>query len=245
MQTMSHRLKTARAWIVHAYTATGLIAAFAALRALLDGDAHTVFLWQGLALFIDATDGPFARRWQVSLWTPSFSGRKLDDIVDYINYTLVPILFAYHFGLVTGMGTAVLPIVLMASAYGFCQEESKTDDGYFTGFPSYWNVAIFYLYLLGAGPRVTALVLGVLGVLVFVPVKYLTWKSPVLQRVTFVLGMIWSVILTGLVIWFEAVPQWIVWFSLLYPAYYLGVSFYLYISHAKHTCPVHSKNAYK
>lgn len=229
---MSTRFKTIRAWLVHFYTATGLIATFGAFRALLDGDAHTVFLWQGVALFIDATDGPFARRWEVTRWIPSFSGRKLDDIVDYINYTLIPMLFAYHFGMVTGVGVSVLPAVLMASAYGFCQTASKTDDGYFTGFPSYWNLVIFYLYILGAVPWLSAIVLGVFAVLVFVPVKYLTWKSPVLHQLTFVLSMIWCVIMAGVLVWFDAVPQRVVWLSLLYPAYHIGVSFYLYVRRA-------------
>ena len=229
---MNERHKTARAWLVHFYTATGLIATFAAFRAVLDGDAHTVFLWLGVALFIDATDGPFARRWEVTRWTPTFSGRKLDDIVDYINYTLIPIVFAYHFGVVTSVGIVVLPVVLMASAYGFCQEVAKTDDGYFTGFPSYWNIVIFYLYLLGAAPWVSAMVLGMFAALVFVPVKYLTWKSPVLHRLTLVSSMIWCVMMAGLVIWFDAAPQWVVWLSVLYPVYHIGVSFYLYVRRA-------------
>lgn len=227
---MSEKFKIIRAWLVHFYTATGLIATFAAFRALLAGDAHTFFMWLGVALFIDATDGPLARRWEVTRWASSFSGRKLDDIVDYINYTLMPIFFAYHSGMVSGVGAAVLPVVLMASAYGFCQESAKTTDGYFTGFPSYWNLVIFYLYLLGAAPWVSALVLGVFAVLVFVPVEYITWKSPQLRRLTFVLSMIWCVIVAGLMLWFDAVSQWVVWLSLLYPAYHIGVSFYLYIS---------------
>lgn len=221
--------KVARAWLVHAYTATGLVVALAAFRALLAGDAHAFFLWQGAALFIDATDGPFARRWEVTRWTPAFSGRKLDDIVDYINYTLLPVFFAYHMGMVTGVGTVVLPVVLVASAYGFCQTRAKTDDGYFTGFPSYWDLLVFYLYLLGAGPGVTAFVLSLFAVLVFVPVKYLTWKSPVLRRLTLVLSMVWSVMLAALLLWFEAAPRWLAWVSLLYPAYHMGVSFYLYL----------------
>ena len=229
---MSENFRIARAWLVHLFTAMGLIATFAAFRALLDGDAHSVFLWLCVAIFIDAADGPLARRWEVTRWTPAFNGRKLDDIVDYINYTLIPILFAYHFGVVTSVGIVVLPVVLMASAYGFCQEVAKTDDGYFTGFPSYWNIVIFYLYLLGAAPWVSATVLGVFTVLVFVPVKYLTWKSPVLHRLTLVSSMIWCVMMAGLVIWFDAAPQWVVWLSVLYPVYHTGVSFYLYVRRA-------------
>ncbi len=181
---MKNGFNITRAWLVHFYTATGLIAAFLAFRALLDGNAHTVFLWLGLALFIDATDGPLARRWEVRRWIPTFNGRKLDDIVDYINYTLIPMIFAYQFGIVTGLGMVVLVVVLMVSAYGFSREEAKTDDGYFTGFPSYWNLLIFYLYLLNLAPWVSAVVLGAFAVLVFIPVKYLTWKSPVLPRLT-------------------------------------------------------------
>jgi phosphatidylcholine synthase len=223
---MGNKLKTARAWLVHAYTAAGLIAAFAAFQAMLAGNVQTVFLWLGAALFIDATDGPFARRWQVTKWTPGFSGRKLDDIVDYINYTLIPVLLIYTSGMVEGPGTAVLPLVLIASAYGFCQTDAKTEDGFFTGFPSYWNILVFYLFLLDTGPGLTALVLGLFAVLVFVPVKYLTWKSPILPGLTLALSVIWSVSLVGLLIWFETAPAWAVRVSLLFPLYHLGASFY-------------------
>ena len=226
---MKNGFNIARSWLVHFYTATGLIAAFLAFRALLDGNARTVFLWLGLALFIDATDGPLARRWEVSRWIPTFNGRKLDDIVDYINYTLIPMIFAYQFGIVTGLGMVVLVVVLMVSAYGFSQEEAKTDDGFFTGFPSYWNLVIFYLYLLNVAPWVSAVVLGFFAVLVFIPVKYLTWKSPVLPRLTILLSLIWFGFLAGLMLFFEDAPSWLLWVSLLYPVYHFGVSFYLYL----------------
>src|ERR1043165_1101811 len=36
----------------------------------------------------------------------------------------------------------------LASAYGFSQTNAKTDDGFFLGFPSYWNIVAFYLYVL-------------------------------------------------------------------------------------------------
>lgn len=226
---MNKGLNIARAWLVHFYTATGLIAAFQALRALLDGNAHTVFLWLGLALFIDATDGPLARQWEVRKWIPTFNGRKLDDIVDYVNYTLIPMLVAYQFKIVTGPGSIILMAVLIISAYGFSQEEAKTDDGYFTGFPSYWNLIIFYLYLLDLGPWVSGVVLGAFAVLVFIPVKYLTWKSPVLPRLNFILSLMWFGFLASFMLWFEDVPRGAIWVSLLYPAYHFGLSFYLYL----------------
>lgn len=219
-----------RAWAVHIYTSLGLLAAFLALRALFAGNAQHVFIWLGVALFIDATDGPFARRWQVQRWTPDFNGRKLDDITDYINYTFIPMLFAYRFGMVAGAGVPVLGLVLVASAYGFCQEVAKTDDGYFTGFPSYWNIAIFYLYLLGAHPTLTALALATLAILVWVPIKYVTWKIKPLRRLTLGLSFLWSLSLLALLITFDAAPALLLWASLLFPVYYFGLTLYLHFT---------------
>jgi hypothetical protein len=61
------------------------------------------------------------------------------------------------------------------------------------------------------------------------PVKYLTWKSPFLPRLTMLLSLIWFGFLAGLMLWFEIVPQWAVWLSLLYPVYHIGASFYLHL----------------
>ncbi len=234
---MNIRLSTAKAWLVHLYTASGLIAAFGAFQALLSGDARTVFLWQGAALLIDATDGPLARRWEVRRWTPSFDGRKLDDIVDYLNYTFIPVLFAYRFELVSSSWMAVLPLILIASAYGFCQQQAKTEDGYFTGFPNYWNLVIFYLYLFKVQGGAAAAILAVFAVLIFIPVKYLTWKSPVLPRLTMALSLVWFGTLGAMLLCSEALPDWFVWVSLIYPAYHLGVSFFLYLRQLSHSAP--------
>ena len=41
-------------------------------------------------------------------------------------------------------------------AYGFNTDVAKTDDHYYTGFPSYWNVVALYAYALRVSPEVTA-----------------------------------------------------------------------------------------
>lgn len=222
------RLKVLRAWAVHVYTSLGLLAAFMALRALVMGQAHQVFIWLGVALFIDASDGPLARRWQVRQWTPNFNGRKLDDITDYINYTLIPVLFAYRFNMLPSAAVPVLGLVLIASAYGFCQEAAKTDDGYFTGFPSYWNLAVFYLYLFRAHPTISAASLATLAIMVWIPFKYPTWKSKPLRRLTFGLSVLWGLSLLALLITFDRAPALLLWGSFLFPVYYLALTFYLY-----------------
>lgn len=227
----NQRLLTLRAWGVHFYTSLGLVAGFFALRALLAHAAQQFFIFLAIALWIDATDGTLARRWDIRRWTPGFDGRKLDDITDYLNYTFLPVCFAYRFGLVEGpLGMFVLAVVLISSAYGFCSVAAKTPDHYFTGFPSYWNIMIFYLYLFDWPVWANTLTLALFAALVWVPVKYVNWQTEICQRWTLIGALIWGVALLFLLLTFTAAPPWLLWGSLLYPVYHFGLSFYLYIS---------------
>ena len=38
--------------------------------------------------------------------------------------------------------------MVLASSYQFCRVDAKTDDHFFLGFPSYWNIVAFYVYVL-------------------------------------------------------------------------------------------------
>lgn len=223
------RFKVARAWLVHFYTALGNIAAFCALIAIIDQNPRNVFIWLSIAIFIDSTDGVLARRWEVSRWTPRFDGRKLDDITDYLTYVFIPMFFAYEYGIVSGMGMVSLGIVLLAAAFGFCQDWAKTEDGFFTGFPNYWNIVVLYLYWLKLPVDVNALILLVLAFMVFVPIKYVyATKTRFWRPTTLVLGVIWGLILIFLLANFESPNPWLFWISFFYPVYYTALSFYLH-----------------
>ena len=50
-------------------------------------------------------------------------------------------------------GGVVAAIPLLASCYQFCRTDAKTDDHFFLGFPSYWNIVAFYVVVLGAVDR--------------------------------------------------------------------------------------------
>ena len=60
---------------------------------------------------------------------------------------------------------------LLASAYQFCRVDAKTEDHFFLGFPSYWNIVAFYVDRPGPQPDHRGVLL-VCAVLVFVPVSY-------------------------------------------------------------------------
>lgn len=217
-----------RAWAVHFYTSLGLIAGLLALIAIAEGRPRDVFIFLGLALWIDSTDGMLARGWGVVTWTPNFDGRKLDDITDYLNYVFIPVFFIYRFELVSGVWTLVLPLVLLASAYGFCQKAAKTDDGYFTGFPSYWNVLAFYFYLIGGPPALTGLLLLFFAAMVFVPIKYVyPSRTPVLRPFNIGLGFFWFLIVCIIMVDFYHPDPSLVYLSLIYPVYYTVLSIYV------------------
>ncbi len=221
-------LNKVRAWMVHLYTATGLLIAMLALASIVAGDAHRAFIYLGIALFIDATDGAMARRWQVKVWAPFFDGRKLDDITDYINYTFLPAFFAYQFGLVSGpVGVVVLGAVVLSGVYGFCQSAAKTSDGFFTGWPNFWNLLIFYLYIFNRSPEFNAVVLAVCAVLIFVPIKYVSFSTRPLRRLTRVMSLLYGVVLYFMVVGLRDTHPALLLLSLVFPFYYLVLSLLL------------------
>src|SRR5262249_51856422 len=133
-----------------------------------------VFVLMLVATLVDCTDGPMARAVRIREAVPGFDGRRLDDLVDWLTYTCLPLLFVWKAGILGDFSGWWLIAALMASAYGFCQVAIKTSDGYFLGFPSYWNIVALYLYAMQPVPSWTSLALIlILSVLTFVPLRYL------------------------------------------------------------------------
>lgn len=222
------------AWSVHLYTALGAVLGFLALEAIVREQYALAFLWMAAATFIDSTDGTLARRFRVKQVLPNFDGARLDDIVDYLNYVLVPIVLAYHAGLVPSgtFGRLVCAAPLLASGYGFCQSDAKTDDHFFKGFPSYWNIVVFYLYALSTPAWANVALLVGLSILVFVPIRYLyPSRNPTAQKTTYALGILWALVLLVILLRFPDPSPLLAWGSLLFPAYYMGLSFHLHRRH--------------
>jgi phosphatidylcholine synthase len=220
--------KVWRARAVHIYTALGLICAFFASLAIIERDSFRMFVWLGVALIIDSTDGMLARKFEVWNWTPHFDGRKLDDITDYLNYTFVPAVAMYRFGAINDAWVWVLPVVLLSSVYAFCMDVAKTDDGYFTGWPSYWNVLLFYMFVFQTSVPLNAIVLIVLSIGCFIPMKYLyPSKTKLLKPITLLLSASWFVIMILMLVNWGHIDPLLLYGSLVAPAYYLLVSFYV------------------
>ncbi len=216
------------AWTAHAYTALGLVCAASILGLVVEGgdDAFRLaFLVMLIAMAIDATDGWLARRARVSDVLPGFDGRRLDDLIDFQTYTCLPLALLWRADVLPGPWQPWLLAPLIASAYGFCQVGAKTEDHYFLGFPSYWNIVAFYIYVLRLPAAAALAIILVLAVLTFVPTRYLypshagRWS-----RLTNAFGVVWLVSLLAILWMWGSSPRWLVVGSLAFPAYYMLAS---------------------
>jgi phosphatidylcholine synthase len=221
---------TFAAWMVHLYTATGVAIAFLTVVAVIEGDTVEA-LWLGLvAMVVDGTDGMLARHLQVKKRVPWFDGALLDNIVDYLTYAFTPMVLLWSAGyLGEGTSATVLAVIpLLASAYQFCRVDAKTDDHLFLGFPSYWNIAAFYVIVLDLQPVSVAIVLLVCAILVFVPIGYVyPSRTDLLRRLTLVLTTIWLASYAVLLVQLpDPSPVWLA-ISLAYVVYYVALSLYL------------------
>ena len=215
---------------MHAYTASGTVLALLAVAAAVGGDVVRA-LWLFLAaMVIDGTDGMLARRFRVKETIPQFDGARLDDIVDYITYAFVPVVLLWTGSYLPAgpWGAVVAAIPLLASGYQFCRTDAKTEDHYFLGFPSYWNVVAFYVVILGLSPAATVGVLITCAVLVFVPIKYLYPSRTTTMRVlNLSLAGLWLILYAAILVDTPAPNAVLVGVSLAYIAYYFVASVYL------------------
>ncbi|MBI3927121.1 MAG: CDP-diacylglycerol O-phosphatidyltransferase [Armatimonadetes bacterium] len=217
-------------WAVHFYTACGAVFGLLALQAVWGGRISQAFFWMAITIVIDSTDGFLARKVQVRRLVPHIDGRTLDDIVDYFTYVVVPVFFMVGTGLLPNM-ILVASFPLIASGFGFANRQAKTEDDFFLGFPSYWNVVAFYLWLFGLPPQVNAAVIVLLSVLVMIPVRYIyPSKTRQYRGTTLVLAIAWGLQLLIAFVWPEGIPGWWLWSTLYFPVYYLAASLHLHRS---------------
>jgi phosphatidylcholine synthase len=221
------------AWTVHAYTATGVVLALLMVHLAYQGEVEAV-LWLFLvSMVVDGTDGFLARHFQVKTVVPQIDGALLDNIVDYLTYAFAPMVLLWSTGyLPDGAWAGVVAAVpLLASCYQFCRTDAKgvdSDEHYFLGFPSYWNIVAFYVIVFDFSTVATVVLLLVFAVLVFVPVTYVYPSRTLdLWYVNMTAATLWLVAFGAITAQLEDQPGWLAYLSLAYVAYYTGVSLWL------------------
>jgi phosphatidylcholine synthase len=155
---------------VHVFTAMGAGVALIALLEAVREHWAAMFAWLGVALIIDALDGPIARRLDVVRLQPDWSGEVLDLVVDFVTYVFVPAYAITASGMLLPLAAPLLGAgIVVTGALYFADRRMKTPDNHFRGFPALWNAVAFYLFLLQLPPALSSLVVAVLIVLTFVP----------------------------------------------------------------------------
>ena len=228
---MSDAFRRARAWSVHVLTASGITFDLLAVREIFsaDPDPRNVFLLLLVPVLIDGLDGPLARRWDVKTWAAAVDGRTIDDIVDYLTFTFVPLLLVWRMGWLPDPGALFVVIALVASLLGFAHAQAKQEeDGFFRGFPSYWNAYAFYAGIWAAryGTALNAVVLLALAALTVAPIRLLypnlaprPWRLPLLLG-----AAAWTALLLAMLPGYPNPPAALLWASWAYPAFYVGLS---------------------
>ena len=226
----SSRSERRRAWLVHAYTGLGAVLAFIAAWGVVHGYDRVALGAMFVATIVDGTDGMLARRARVKEVLPHIDGARIDDIVDYMTFVLVPLLLLEAAGGLRQMTfIPVAAIVLLSSMYGFVAPDAKSSDHFFTGFPSYWNIVVLYLLLFRVPAGANAIILLCLSALIFVRIGYVyPSRTPTLRTLTLLFGAVWTVAI-GAIIWlWPSPPSWLAIGSLAFPVYYLVLSLVLH-----------------
>jgi len=222
------------AWLTHLLTATGAVLGVLALYVLHQGQIMPAFWLLAAAVLVDSVDGFFARLTRVTETTPNFDGALLDNMIDYLTYVIIPAFFLLITDILPAewrfVGAAVM---VLTSAYQFCQKDAKTDDHFFKGFPSYWNVVVLYMFIWRLPPILNLMLIVFLGIMVFVPVKYAhpsqpKYLSPRLWvRVTIVVASIlWGVATAILMLIYPQTNPLLMTYSIAYTIFYVLFSLY-------------------
>lgn len=181
---------------IHVLTASGAVLALMALIQAAQGEWSHMFYWLAAALFVDAIDGPIARRTGVAEKLPRWSGATLDLVVDFVTYVFVPAYAIVVSGyLPDGLDYAAGAAIVLTSAIYFSDQQMKLEDNYFQGFPAIWNAAAFYLFLIAPPQWAGALFVFALLVMTFLPIPFIHPVRVVrLRYFNMALLVLWSVL---------------------------------------------------
>lgn len=230
-----HLLNYIAAWSVHIFTASAAcIGVFSLVK--ISEHEYVFALWLMLiTVVIDAVDGSFARLVKIKQILPKIDGALLDNIVDYLNYVITPCFFLLVKPDMLPEQYAIFLIaaVTITSAYQFCQLDAKTADHFFKGFPCYWNITIFYMFIFNTSATTNAIILTIFSILIFVPVKYVypsrldyLTESKTLKILMHACSIIYAISSTILLITYPNMNIICLTLSLSYIGMYLFLSFY-------------------
>ncbi|QFI14385.1 phosphatidylcholine synthase [Borrelia sp. CA_690] len=180
------------AWLVHIFTASGLIVGLYSIISIVNGDYYLLLKLTVVGLIIDGIDGTMARKLRVKELIPEIDGTLLDNITDYLNYTFIPVIFFYLGEFIEEKYKLAICIgILLSSAYQFSRTDAKTNDNYFRGFPSLWNLFVISNIIFKIGQITNLITILICIIISFIPIKFIyPSKTKELRKITIPLTII-------------------------------------------------------
>ena len=242
------QLKRLYAWFVHFFTASGAVFSVFAIIASVEAYAAKItnnendfffyiklsFVYTAIAVVIDSVDGTLARKVNIKNLA-SLDGALLDNIIDFVNYAVTPSIWIFIIDVVPDKLKMIsLIMIILASCYQFCQINAKTKDNFFKGFPSYWNLTIYYLIYFNFLYSINFVIITVLFILTFIPIKYIypSRMSHVSNNkyyivIIFIYTLVWGIgTIVSIIIWPSQPSQILNWLVISYFLFYFGLSIY-------------------
>lgn len=213
------------AWSAHALTASGAVLGLLALLAVEERAFAAAFFWLAVSLVVDAVDGAYARWVGVETVLPKFDGMLIDFVVDFLTFVIVPTMLLLRAELVPpGLGLAAASLILLSSCYHYSNTGMKGEGYFFDGFPAWWNVVVFYLYVAGFAPRVNFAVVALLAVTTPLPIKYVhPIRVRELRPLNLAAATVWLLASAGMLAEHPHPSPWLVALSLTSLAYLWGL----------------------
>lgn len=217
-------LTDALAFSVHIFTALGAVLALFALLAAIERDWPRMFLLLGAALFVDGIDGPIARRLDVAMRLPRWSGDVLDLVVDFLTYVFIPAFVVVWSGLMPPFVAVPCAVaIVVTGALYFADRKMKTKDNYFRGFPAVWNIPVFYLLLLKPAAWIAATAIALFAVATFLPIPFVhPFRVARLRALNVVMLVAWSALAFVAVLRDMMPGPWITGILCAIAIYFLG-----------------------
>jgi len=134
----------------------------------------------------------------------------------------------------TALGVSGLASIIGRLGGGLVADRVGVKPTLLVGLAFQAGMIVLYLFVLGLSPWVNAAILVGLVVLVFVPIGYVyPSRTPTLRTLTLILGTAWALLVVAMVWMLPAPPRWMVWATLIFPAYYAALSLALQATKTK------------
>ena len=231
-------LQKTLAYIVHLFTASGAVFAVFSLQYIAKHNWYNAYLLLVIAVLVDSFDGLLARWIQVKKVLPEIDGSLLDNIIDFLIWSIIPAFIVWEAQLVPNniYGVMVISLICIASAYQFCRSDAKSNidstkkefsepsdqDYFFRGFPSAWILLIYFLVFGKTGQIFNTITLTIFAILSFVPIKCIyPTRTRMWKKANIITTGVWLLALLATFFDYKPLPQWFMLLSIGYGSYYV------------------------